>query len=259
MEAVVLAGGILRQNGKNIIKGLIKIQEKGLLESTLIELKKCSYIKKIILVAPKEALNPTIKSLIDEYILDTGTGTGNIQKGLEAVRDSKKAFLCASDIPFINSSAIGKFIEKCPSNADICYAIFEKNGFDEILKTRKNIYVKLKDGLFTGGSILMVNPDVILSNKEIVNDFFNARKSLLKLSSLLGAFFLLKFIFGILNIKEVEEKIGRILKCRCIAILGASPLLSIDIDNTSDLIFAIRYAKTLKENKFSYNKQQEPV
>ena len=70
--------------------------------------------------------------------------------------------IVASDIPFVTPGVIDKFIDAAvKQEADIVFPIISKDIMERAFPQTVRTYVKLKEGVFTGGNMILAK------NKEI--------------------------------------------------------------------------------------------
>ena len=158
---------------------------------------------------------------------------------LQAVRylDSEGFLLVlTSDIPLISQVALRDFLEECSKrDADVYYSFVPKEKIEEKYQGVKRTYVRLKDGIFTGGNVVLIKAQVVLSYSELIEQVIALRKHPLKLCNLLGFEFLFRLVTGRLTVAEIETRVEQILKLKGVGITSLYPEIGIDVDKPSDL------------------------
>lgn len=84
------------------------------------------------------------------------------------------------------------------------------------------------------GNIFLVNSVIIPGYLAAAEKFITYRKLPVKLCSILGMGFLLKFTFGTLTFDSVEKKVFNLLGSRRTVVLSPYPEIGIDVDKQSD-------------------------
>ncbi len=235
LDAVVLGGGTLKKGKKTLCKGEIKIGGKLMIEYVVDQLRMCSFIKHIFVTIPPSVSVDSWAQKVDKVIYTDGTMLENLFKGLREVK-SEKVLILSSDIPLITSEAIKDFLERCKlKRADGYYPIVPKEEMNKRFPLAKRTYATVREGTFTGGNLIFVNPKILLNNELLVNQFYSLRKSPLRLAKVLGFKFLLKFFFKRLTITEAEERLSSLVNAKIIAVITPYPEVGLDVDKEEDL------------------------
>lgn len=238
VDALVLAGG----SSKNLesegvpTKASIKIDGRPMVEYVIDSLKKSKFVGKIAVVASPMSQANSWLSKADLFVTSTGTLTENMSLGLSTLDSPYPVLIISSDVPLITTEAIDDFINRCEDkSAEFFYPIISKEVVEASFPTVKRTYASLREGIFTGGNMGLVNAQVILQNMETVERAYQLRKSPVKLLWILGLRFVLKFIFHRLTITELEEAVSRLLNFKSRAIPTLYPQIGVDVDKISDL------------------------
>ena len=242
MKALILAGAQEDSPLSNIHsnKALIKIHDKEMIMYIIDALKDLDFIDTITVVGPKKQLS-TIKDEVN-IIVDAGSSLiQNIFKGVQVFSDEEMILVLTSDIPMITPEAIRDFVEKAiPLEADFCYPIIRREENDKKYPGVKRTYVKIKDGTFTGGNVVLVNAGVVKSRLDQAETFMAYRKKPWKLAWVLGIGFVFKFILGTLTIDELEKRVSDLFGIKARAVISTYPEIGTDVDKDSDLKLAAR-------------------
>ena len=99
----------------------------------------------------------------------------------------------------------------------------------------KRTYVTLRDGTFTGGNMFFVRKSSVEKAWPMAEKMIEYRKSPLKMVSVLGPGFLLRFALKTLTVSDLEKKFGSLLSLNPKAILNVRPEVGVDVDKPSDL------------------------
>jgi len=244
-DAVVLAG-TGKQSTLTLSEGignkaLIDIHGQPLLAYVLKALRSSDLVDRIAVVGPAAELTQFIEPFRILIVEEAGSITDNIAAGYQALQPGKHFLITSADIPFLSKESVDEFLEQCmPYDVDFYYPIVSKHDSDTCFPDTKRTYAKLKDGIFTGGNIFLVNPAKLDAGLPRINKFFAARKSPLKLLLILGIGFIFKFATGNLTIKELEDSLPRLIGLSGKAIRSRHPEISTDVDKICDLELARR-------------------
>lgn len=243
--AIVLAGsannGQLQECSKAKEEALIKIGQKYMVQYIVEALKNSQIIQKIAIVGCETELEKIYDKDAQIYLVPKGnTIVNSLLNGLKYIdNDDKKVLIVSSDIPLIKGEMIDDFIKRCsPFEADVFYPIIKKSSIDNNYPEAMRTYVNLKEGIYTGGNLVYINPLIIKPCAEKAEKLIALRKSPLKLAGFIGARFIIKLLSHTLSIKEAEKKAGEILNIKGKAIEVPWAEIGMDIDKPSDYYLA---------------------
>lgn len=238
-DALVVAGaknnGALKDYSNKEYESLIEIAGKPMLQHVIEAVENVEEINDIVIVGP-ENINEVIGSDY-EVIKPENVLINNIKKGIDALNHDHHILIITSDIPLITTKIIEDFIKKCKfeKKHDLFYPVISKETNLKKYPEVERTYVHLKEGVFTGGNMVLVSPDIIQGPLDWYDKILNLRKRPFKMSQMLGFKFIIKFIFRQLSIKEVEKRISDIIGHKCKALIVESPEMGFDVDKPSDL------------------------
>ena len=242
MKALILAGA---EKDKHLTKfnsnkALVKINGKEMISYIIEAFKGLDFIDTIAVVGPKEGL-AVIENQVDIIVDSAASLTDNILCGANIFSDDDTLLISTSDIPMITSEAIRDFVEKALSmDGDFYYPIVLKEENEKKYPGVKRTYVKIKDGVFTGGNIVMVKAGKVKQCIKKAEAFMAYRKQPWKLAKILGLKFIVKFLLGTLTIKELQERVAELFDIKARAIISPYPEIATDVDKDSDLELAAR-------------------
>jgi GTP:adenosylcobinamide-phosphate guanylyltransferase len=184
-----------------------------------------------------------------------GSLMDNIVLGVRAIgqQNGKRVLLVSSDIPFITGQAIDDFVTKADQlDAAFCYPIIPMEVYNTQFASMKRTTLRLREGEFTGGNVILADPSFLLQNEAAVRGAYAARKSVLKMGTLLGWGLLLRVILSrlispkLLCIADLEAGVSRLLgngaKARAVITQFAS--LGTDVDKVEDVEIARKMLST---------------
>ena len=240
MKALILAGS----KGKDVLAGdgeskaLIKIRGKNMVMYVIEVLKQLDFIDETVLVGNNDELAP-LEGHVNAIIEQGESLEDNILKGCEHFPEKEHVLILTCDIPMITADAIVDFVENANKlEADFCYPIVSKEDSEKKYPGVHRTFVRLRDGTFTGGNIVLVNNAIIKHSISKAATFLAYRKKPWKLAKVLGISFAVKFIFGSLTIAELEDKVSAIFGIKARAVLSGYPEIGTDVDKVSDLELA---------------------
>lgn len=242
MKALILAGCQKNSPLKDLHenKALIKIHDKEMVLYIVDALKKLDFIDYIAMVGPREQLI-SLKNQVDLIIDGSDSMIQNILKGADVFPEEEKILVLTSDIPMITPEALEDFVHQAKEqDADFYYPVVHKEQNDKKYPGVKRTYVKIKDGTFTGGNIFIVRAGLVKAAMDQAESFLAYRKKPWKMAKILGISFIIKYLFGILTIAELEKRVSEIFGIKGRAIISPYPEVGTDVDKLSDLQLATR-------------------
>jgi len=250
VEAVVLAGarndGKLKEASACEFEALIPVGNRPMVEYVTDALEAADSVKRTVVVGPHELAaayegTPTI-----DWVEFGSSMVENIQIGIERLDPEGHVLIVTSDIPLITAEAIDDFVARCrETNADIYYPIVRQEVNEKAFPGVKRTYVRLKDGVYTGGNLALLEPEIVPACRDMIERAVSMRKKPLKLSRMLGFKFIFKLLFNRLTLAEIEERVHRILGFRGVGVESPFPEVGIDIDKPEDLELVERALKQL--------------
>jgi molybdopterin-guanine dinucleotide biosynthesis protein A len=241
MDALILAGSVnngkLKECSPVVNEALIPIGDKAMVQYVVEAITKSAKIDRAIIVGPAELFRPLFVQN-DKMLFAMGGETiiKGVLNGLK-LASSKKVLIATSDIPLLTPEAVDMFIDDCLKHQDVelFYPIVPKEVNDREFPGVKRTYVNLKDGIFTGGNIFLVNQEIVPKCAAKAEKMVSLRKSPLALAKLIGIGFIIKFLLRQLTIKEAENRVSKLLGVAGKAIVSPYPQIGVDVDKPSDL------------------------
>ena len=174
----------------------------------------------------------------DGFIPPAGTLIENLIAGMKACGSDGCGLIVTSDIPLVTPEAIDDFIERCGDlSADFYYSIIPKEACEKRFPGVRRTYVRLAEGTFTGGNIMVMSSRLVTENANLIREVVAARKSPMKLSRLIGLGTLLRMVIAqtvwakAVNIATLEKTAGRILKADIKAVKTPYAEIGADVDD----------------------------
>lgn len=241
VNVVVLAGaangGPLREVSPAPNEALVEINGKPMIQYVIDGLEQAKSVGRIVIVAPPGEVEPHVHGRNLEFVPSRGHIVDNILEALKVLPDDEEFLVVSSDIPLVTGQIIDDLIALCRQRpADLYYPIVERQVAEARFPTAQRTYVTLRDGAFTGGNIFLVNPAIVGRVEQKIRAFLDYRKSPMKMVSLLGVGFTLRYLLlKNLTLQELEEKVSRMLDIRGAVVVAPWPEVGMDVDKPSDL------------------------
>ncbi|MBO8126781.1 MAG: NTP transferase domain-containing protein [Firmicutes bacterium] len=239
LDAVVLAGGkvseVLAQVTGEEYEALIPIGSRPMVEYVVQALKESENIGRIVVVGP-----PELSEILPEdlcQVVESGPSlVDNLLRGLEVLGSEREVLVASGDIPLLTTQAVDDFLAQTRAvEADIYYPIISRESNEARFPHVRRTYVRLREGVFTGGNLVLLDPECVYKCRQTIEQAVAMRKKPWQLARLLGFRFILKLLFNRLNLKEIEERVQLILGFVGKGIISYSPEIGIDVDKPSDL------------------------
>ncbi len=178
-------------------------------------------------------------------LADQGDFVSNVFAGIGQFAEAPAVLLSTSDLPFVTGEHFQQFVTAALSKMDAagaglvwsvvpvakCYARFPNV---------KRTALKLKEGALTGGNLMLVRPSALLPLKSHIGNAYAARKSPVRLATLLGGSAILRLLFSqtvapnLLTLPLLEAQISRLLGVPACAVLTDLVEIATDLDRPSD-------------------------
>jgi molybdopterin-guanine dinucleotide biosynthesis protein A len=241
VDAVVLAGapntGQLQEVRSEKWEAEIPIHGKPMVNYVIEALQTSAHIADVVVVAPKEikgALSPQAR-----WVEAGSSLTENIFRAMDVLEKKNEVLFVTSDVPFLHGEAIDDFIHRCQElQGEIFYPLVSREANEQLYPETIRTYFTLKEGEFTGGNILLANPQAVMNSRWVMDQVIARRKKPWKIIRMLGFPFILKFCTKQLTLRELEQRASDILGHRGVFIISPYPELSTDVDKPSDLELA---------------------
>ena len=190
----------------------------------------------------------------DGYQVIAGGATllDNLMAGLRAAEArgaQERILVSTSDIPFLSPESVDDFVRRgVADGADLCCSFVPIALCRERFPEMKRTALKLREGRFTLGNLMLVNPKALLAHQATIQAAYATRKSPLKMARLLGWGLLGRLVLAqtvspsLLTVGALEESVGRLLgsDSRAAGLQSAYPEIGTDVDKPEDVVLARR-------------------
>jgi 2-phospho-L-lactate guanylyltransferase (CobY/MobA/RfbA family) len=240
ISAVVLGGspntGPFRESDQVDFEALLQVGEKVMVEYVIEALLHSKQIRKVVVVGPTEELNSRLTNPRVTVTAIVGDVMENLEAGLKLLPDADRVLIVTSDVPLLTAAAVDNFIELCGDRSgDIYYPVIPKKTLEQRFANARRTYVKLKEGIFTGGNVFLLNPAVLKRLLENGKKVFSLRKSPIGLCRIIGLSYFVKYLFGSLALEDVRQRASHVLGVRGEVVVSQSPEIGLDVDKPGDL------------------------
>jgi GTP:adenosylcobinamide-phosphate guanylyltransferase len=231
LSAIVLAGGGPEPRVAPGLPGKAFLEMGGrpIIQRVLDALRGCAAVERIAVVGPVDALAPLAGPDV-QLVPEQASMVQNIEAGVARLGASGRVLTVASDLPLLTAETVAGFLDRCPPDADVCYPIIPQAAVDRRYPGARKTYVKVADGTFCGGSVLLFSSGVIDRVRPLVEQIIAARKKPWMLAQLFGWAMVMKLASGRLTIAEMEARALEITGLRGRAVVVESPELALDVD-----------------------------
>ena len=254
IDTLVLAGGKstleLRMQTGATLRALAPLAGRPMFSYVTDALAACESVGRVFVVGDVPAGDGyTIVPPADSLL-------GNVMRGLDAAQSfslqhptGKVApiLLATSDIPLLTPAAVQDFLAQAvPLGADFAYAVVPLPVCTARFPTLKRTTLKLKEGQFTGGNLMLVNPAFLREHQQSIAAAYAARKQPLRLARMLGAGLLARVLLSqmvnprLLSIPQLEAGVERLLGGTARAVVSNYAEVGTDCDSPADFAVAER-------------------
>lgn len=238
IDAVVLAGrrneGELRSVSDAQWEALIEIAGTPMTGWVIRALREVPAIDRIVVVGP-EGLRPELRPQ-DALVPPSETLLESASSGAAATRPGCHVLFVTGDVAMLTPMAVSEFLERAegiPSEA--WYPIVAKARVEADFSGNRRTYVRLRDGTFTGGNLLLLAPGIWERGIGQAQRLIAMRKQPLRLAAMIGIYFVLRLVIGRATIADAQERFSRLLGMKVRAVVSSHPEVGVDIDHPSDV------------------------
>ncbi|MFM7320889.1 MAG: hypothetical protein ACKO5K_05115, partial [Armatimonadota bacterium] len=167
--------------------------------------------------------------------------------GVAALAPAEDRLLVATaDIPFVTADAIEDVLQHAP-RAEFVYTIVPAAICAEALPGMRRTTLRTAEGLFTGGNIVLVDPEFVRRHAAQIREAHARRKDVGRLARLLGPGILLRLLASrafpaCLRIAHLEGAVGRVLGgAQVRAYISNHHGIGSDVDRPEDVALARRF------------------
>ncbi len=190
---------------------------------------------RVAFVGPRGPLEPAP----DLWLEDRGDLLANVEAGLSALTAQGPVLVATADVPLLTPEAVFHLLSVAPP-AGLVYPIVPREAVEERFPGMKRTYARLREGTFTGGNLVLLDPALFRRALPVARKVVAWRKNPLRLALLFGPAFLLKLLLGVLSVAELEARAEGIFGVPMRAVVVPYPEIGVDVDKPEDVAFAER-------------------
>ena len=249
VDVILPAGGrisgLFAQQVGTEIKALARCDGETVLRRTVEAVRATGRARRIVVVGGEEALAEARACGVEGLVTEAGTMPENILRGQEWLRQqpggtTARVLDVTTDLPFLTADAIRTFLDACPPEADVAAPIVTQEAFEARFPDSGNVFMNLRDGAYTLGCAILFRSEALLRNQRRLEQMFAARKSQWRMVSLIGPRIAWRFATRQLTVDDIVQRVGILMGCQGVPILGAPPELAYDIDLPAEYDYACR-------------------
>jgi len=240
IDALILAGAAagpeMSPDDERLSRAMIRIGPKTMIQWIVDALRRAESIGRIIAVGDVAAEG------LDEVIPPSGHYIENLMRGVEACGEAERILVLTSDIPLISPEAIDDFVGRSiASGGEMCYPFVARDACLVKYPKMKRTYLRTKEGMFTGGNMMVLSPAFIRRNEARISRSYEARKNPIALGWMIGPGTLLRLVAAqvlfpsLLPIPFLAKVMSKRLGGKVVGITSHYPEIGADVDKASDL------------------------
>jgi len=231
IDAIVLAGGREPGLGAQIPnKAFLEVGGRPLVAYVVAALQGSRRIGRIAAVGPIDELRRTLPTGV-LVVADGSSIMDNVVIAANMLGAEGLTLVAGADIPLVTSQVIDEFLADCAQDpADFYYAVVPQQAMERDFPGARKTYVRLTDGAFCGGSVMLFNLQVLARVRPLVERALAARKQPWVLAQLFGWSIVMKFAAGRLSIDELVAKAAEVSSITVRPVILPRPELALDVD-----------------------------
>jgi molybdopterin-guanine dinucleotide biosynthesis protein A len=216
-DVVILAGGRLERDFQPHYhvetKAFIPLHGKPMVEYMLDALRDVPSLGKRVLVTSASSLPQGVSDKIDGTAPGGASIVESLRSGLHALEPATdRVLILPCDAPLITAEAILDFLNSCEKcGASFCYSYVSKKNSEQRYPGLRHTYARLKEGVFCGGSMVLISPALVDLWEALFRALTAARKNPFAMAGILGWKVIARFIVFQLSIRDIEERISQLL------------------------------------------------
>ena len=225
-------GDALSQAAGVAAKALVPFGGQPLVSYVLRALHDCPAVDSILYVGE------AAPAVAEQQVLPPGeTFVESFSVGVQAAlakAPNRHVLVTTADLPWLRADALSDFLA-AGSGAAVAYPVVAEKTSRAQFPEQHRTFVRLRDGRFTGGNMMLLAPEVVPVLLPFVGRAYRGRKSPLALAQLFGADFIVRLAFGQLSLDAVERRAEKILGLPVRAVVTEHASIGADVDKPEHL------------------------
>lgn len=152
----------------------------------------------------------------------------------QATSPGSAILVVTADVPWITPEAVDRFIRDA-GGVDLAYPVVSREASLAAFPTHKRTFVRLKQGHFTGGNLMLLEPRLIAPLLQLIDRIYRARKNPFALAGQIGPRTLLALLAGRADLVRLEQLASKRLGGEARAVLSEDACLAADVDGIEHL------------------------
>lgn len=232
MDVIIGAGGTAKQNDPLLglipaghPKALLDIGGRPMVQYVLDAVAGAARVENVVIVGlqPEHGVHCGDKPV--HYLASAGSLLDNASAGSRLIAElnpaSDRVLWVSSDIPLVTTEMIDWMIDAIEAtDHDLYYAIIEKDVMESRFPESRRSYTRLKSGPVCGGDANGFSMALTTGANPMWNEIVEARKSMLRVTSLVGLWPLIMLATGQMTKARAEQLVldrlgvrGRLIDC----------------------------------------------
>lgn len=241
IDCVIVAGGVpgpddpLYPYTQGQPKAMLAIRGRTMLERVVTAMHQAQQVGHIVVVGLGDDRGQTFPGPV-HHVPDQGGMIANAIAGIKRLREINPAvqnlIMSTADIPLITGAMVDEWLEQCRPYLDLImvHTLVPAELMQARFPGSKRTFTKLRGMEITGGDLVLVQPRIIETNRELWDAAANARKHAWKLARLVGFATLFKLLTHRLSLPDLEAIGARLLGSPVKIVLAHHAELGMDGD-----------------------------
>ena len=157
-----------------------------------------------------------------------------IRVAMQGSLPATRILVATADLPWLTPEAVDDFVQHAP-DAHLTFPVVARDVAESAFPDQRRTYVKLRDGVFTGGNLVLVKTAAVERLLPFIDRLYLARKNPLRLAGVIGLGILGKLLAGRLSIADVERRASELLGGPARVYISKHAGLAADIDKPGHL------------------------
>lgn len=249
LAGVILAGyspaeeDLLAEHSLRRPKGLIPIAGRPMIAYVAEALGGSRYIRQIVvagLPAEYHGLLPMAVEYTPPQADMMANAEAGIRRAMELLPGLGGVVIASADLPLLTAEIADTFIEEClKTDDDLYYGVIERSVMEGRFPESRRTYVRLADGEFAGGDLILVCPGALGTDQGLWRRLSKARKNPLRQAQMLGGLWpVVRMLAHRMSLLEAEQRASRALNLRGRVIVCPHAELGMDVDKPFHLEIA---------------------
>ncbi len=173
---------------------------------------------------------------------DSGDFVENVLQATSLAPDESFILYATADTPFLTPEAVADFVRRSlRSGADMCYPIIPLDLCEQRFPHMPRTALRLREGTFTGGNLLLVRAGVVHRQAELLRRAFAARKSVWGMAKILGPAIIGRVVLAKLlsprwlSVLHIKRRVEQLMSASAQEIPTDYAEIGVDIDKLEHL------------------------